>query len=173
MSLRTLLLTVGLTGAVAVGAAVAGQAPPPVAPADFVVRGGRIVTLDERQPEAQALASRNGAIVAIGSNADVARFIGPRTEVLDLGGQLAIPGFIEGHGHFTGIGEGKLNLELMQTKSWDEIVQIVADAVRRPSQASGLSVEAGHRRSGHQRPSPTSRGSRRILRSARSPPRIP
>ena len=56
--------------------------------------------------------------------------------MIDLGGQLAIPGFIEGHGHFTGIGENRINLDLMATKSWDEIVQMVAQAVEkaRPGQ---------------------------------------
>ena len=67
----------------------------------------------------------------VGTNADVARFVGPSTKVIDLAGQLAIPGFIEGHGHFTGIGENRINLDLMSTKSWDEIVQMVAQAVEK------------------------------------------
>ena len=82
-------------------------------------------------PEAQALAARGGKIVVVGTNADVARFVGPSTQVIDLGGQLAIPGFIEGHGHFTGIGENRINLDLMNTKSWDEIVHMVAQAVEK------------------------------------------
>ena len=106
------------------------QAPrPQTAPADLVLRGGRIVTLDDRTPEAQALAASGGKIVAVGSNADIAAYVGPSTQVIELGGQLAIPGFIEGHGHFTGIGENRINLDLMDTRSWDEIVHMVADAV--------------------------------------------
>jgi predicted amidohydrolase YtcJ len=105
-------------------------------PADLVLRNGRIVTADDRLPEGQALAARNGSIVAVGSNADIARFVGPATQVIDLAGQLAIPGFIEGHGHFTNIGNAKLGLELMNTKSWDQILQMVAQAVEkaRPGQ---------------------------------------
>src|SRR6266852_5709912 len=94
-----------------------GQTPQ-TAPADRVLRGGRIVTVDDRTPEAQALAASGGTIVAIGSNADIAKHIGPSTQVIELGGQLAIPGLIEGHGHFTGVGENRVNLDLMSTRSW-------------------------------------------------------
>ncbi len=114
---------------------LASQAPQ-VPPADLVLRGGRIVTLDARVPEAQALAARDGRIVAIGTNADVQRHVGTGTQVIDLDGQFAMPGFIEGHGHFTGIGNAKLGLELLNTTSWEQIVQMVADAVAkaRPGQ---------------------------------------
>lgn len=130
------VIAASLLAAVSWGVTITSQAGSQIAPADLVLRGGRIVTLDARTPEAQALASRNGAIVALGTDADVARYIGPATQVIDLAGQLAIPGFIEGHGHFTGIGDGKLNLDLMNTKSWDEIVHMVALAVEqaRPGQ---------------------------------------
>ena len=87
--------------------------------------------LDAQTPEAQALASRNGAIVAVGTDAAIARYVGPATQVIDLAGQLAMPGFIEGHGHFTGIGENSINLDFMNTKSWDEIVHMVAQAVEK------------------------------------------
>jgi predicted amidohydrolase YtcJ len=109
---------------------------PQIQPADLVLRNGTVVTLDERTPDAQAMASRDGVIVFVGSNADVARFVGPSTQVVDLNGQLAIPGFIEGHGHFTGIGNAKLGLELMNTTSWEQIVAMVAQAVEkaRPGQ---------------------------------------
>jgi predicted amidohydrolase YtcJ len=105
-------------------------------PADLVLRNGHLVTVDDRVPTAQAVAATAGKIVAIGSNADIAAYVGPSTEVIDLGGQLAIPGFIEGHGHFTGIGENRINLDFMNTKSWDEVVHMVADAVEhaRPGQ---------------------------------------
>ena len=115
------IVTAVLLTAVGFGVSVSSQVAQ-VAPADLVIRGGRIITLDSRVPEAQALAARNGAIVAVGSAADIARYVGPATRIVNLAGKTAIPGFIEGHGHFNGIGEGKMNLELMNTKSWDEIV---------------------------------------------------
>ncbi|MDH3369520.1 MAG: amidohydrolase, partial [Gemmatimonadota bacterium] len=58
----------------------------------------------------------------------MSRYIGRATEVIDLGGRLAIPGFIEGHGHFLGIGSAKMQLDLMHVANWHEIVAMVADA---------------------------------------------
>ena len=112
-------------------AAAGTQGAPQVAPADLVLRGGRIITLDAQTPAAEALAARNGAIVAIGTAAAIAPYIGPNTQVIDLKGQTAVPGFIEGHGHFNNLGESKLNLELQNTKSWEEIVHMVALAVEK------------------------------------------
>lgn len=124
------LLALGLVGATATGVRVASEAAQ-ATPADLVLRNGRIVTVDDRVPEAQALAARGGRIVAVGTTAEIVRYIGPATQVIDLNGRLAIPGFIEGHAHFTGIGENRVNLDLMATKSWDEIVQMVAQAVEK------------------------------------------
>ncbi|NIP94167.1 MAG: amidohydrolase family protein, partial [Akkermansiaceae bacterium] len=55
--------------------------------------------------------------------------MGPDTEVLDLEGRLAIPGFIESHGHFLGVGDANMQLRLMPTESWEEIVSMVEAAV--------------------------------------------
>ncbi len=131
MKIAAFVFAAALVGVVALGVSVAGQTAPQVAPADLVLRGGRIITLDDGTPAAQALAARNGAIVFVGSNTDVAKFLGPATRVINLLGQTAIPGFIEGHGHFTGVGENKINLDLMGTKSWDAIVHEVAMAVEK------------------------------------------
>ena len=62
-------------------------------------------------PQAQAMAVRGDRIVALGSGAEIQRYVGPTTQVIDLQGQLVIPGFIESHGHFTGVGEAQLKSE--------------------------------------------------------------
>jgi predicted amidohydrolase YtcJ len=107
MSLRP-----GAASALAFATAVACSAAPQAAraaaapeAADLVLRGGRIVTLDPARPEASALAARGGRIVALGSDAEIAPLVGAQTRVVTLGGRLAIPGFVEGHAHFAGIGE--------------------------------------------------------------------
>lgn len=97
-------------------------------PADLVVRNGKIVTMDEAKPEAQALAVRGDTILAVGSNEEIQAHVGDATQVIDLAGQLAIPGFIESHGHFTGVGQMKMNLNLMTVRNWDEIVAMVGAA---------------------------------------------
>jgi predicted amidohydrolase YtcJ len=98
--------------------------------ADLILRGGRIATLDDRQPHVEALAAAGGKIVALGSNADVQPLIGPRTRVIDLAGQMAMPGFIECHGHFLGLGDAKRSLDLSQATSWESVVELVAERAR-------------------------------------------
>jgi predicted amidohydrolase YtcJ len=100
-------------------------------PAELIVTGGRIVTLDEAKPEVEALAARDGRILAIGTRAEVEALAGPATERIELHGELVLPGFIEGHGHLLGIGNLKLELDLTHTQSWEEIVALVAEQVKR------------------------------------------
>jgi predicted amidohydrolase YtcJ len=142
---------------VALGATLISQATQTL-PADLVLRGGKIVTLDAQTPEGTALASRNGAIVAVGTDAAIARFIGPTTQVIDLNGQLAIPGFIEGHGHFTGVGENKINLDLMGVKSWDEIVHMVAMAVENAKPGEWIVGRGWHQEKWTSTPDPNVEG---------------
>jgi predicted amidohydrolase YtcJ len=98
-------------------------------PADLVLMGGRIVTVDDSHPEATSLAARAGKLVAVGSDREIDRFIGPDTEVIDLGGALAVPGLIEGHAHFLGVGRAKMQLDLNGVADFDEIVTMVKAAV--------------------------------------------
>ena len=65
-------------------------------PADLVLLHGNLVTLDPARPKAQALAARGDLLVAVGSDEEIQKFVGPKTRVIDLEGRLAIPGFIEG-----------------------------------------------------------------------------
>jgi hypothetical protein len=125
-ALATLLLTA--LAATMTGCGPSAE-PPPGEAADLVLVNGKIVTLDDARPEAAALAAKDGRIVAVGSREDVEAWIGESTEVLDLAGHLAIPGFIEGHGHFLGLGDSKLQLDLRAPATWDEIVALVAQAV--------------------------------------------
>jgi hypothetical protein len=127
---RSLLVVPALL-ALGLGAAhLAGQAPPRPDPATLVLRNGRIVTLDAARPEAQAMAVRGDRIVALGTNEDIARFVGAGTEAIDLAGQLAVPGLIEGHGHFMGVGEMRMSLNLMTIRSWDEAIALVTAAAK-------------------------------------------
>lgn len=100
-------------------------------PADLVLMNGKIVTVDETRPEAQALAARGDVIVAIGSDKDIKPFIADTTKVIDLEGKLAIPGFTDAHGHFTSLGQAKLRLDLTKVKNWDDIVALVEEAVKK------------------------------------------
>ncbi|WP_449345597.1 amidohydrolase family protein, partial [Streptomyces narbonensis] len=68
-------------------------------PADLVLTGARIHTVDPALPEAQALAVRGGRIVWIGSDVGAGAWTGPDTRVLDAGGRLVLPGFVDAHNH--------------------------------------------------------------------------
>jgi predicted amidohydrolase YtcJ len=72
----------------------------PAAPADRIIRGGPIVTVNPAQPAAEAVAIAGGKIVAVGAAADVMQHAGPTTAITDLGGKTLVPGFVDGHSHF-------------------------------------------------------------------------
>lgn len=99
------------------------------APADLVLVGGRVVTVDEATPEGTAIAVDGDRLRLVGSDDDVRALIGPETEVIELNGRLAIPGFIEGHGHFMSIGNAKMILDLNGARNWGDIVSQVDSAV--------------------------------------------
>ena len=118
----TLLLLLGVL-------ALAPRQPAP-APVDLLLTNGRVLTMEEGAPEAEAVAVRGERIVAVGTSAALSRYRGPATHVIDLHRQLAIPGFIESHGHFAGVGEAQLQLKLGDATTWAEVVAKVAEAVR-------------------------------------------
>src|SRR5690242_1517446 len=68
-------------------------------PADLVLRGGNIITVDNEWHVAQAVAVRDGRFVAIGNDAAVASYVGPTTQVVELGGKTVVPGLIDSHLH--------------------------------------------------------------------------
>ncbi len=69
-------------------------------PADAIYHGGEIVTIDDTNPTAQAIAIKGGKIVAVGKKEEVLKHKGDRTRVIDLKGKTMLPGFIDGHSHF-------------------------------------------------------------------------
>jgi predicted amidohydrolase YtcJ len=158
---RTLFSLVVFSAAVATlsvqaGAQRGGTATAP--PADLVLTNGRIVTVEEGRPDAEAIAISKDRIQAIGSAADIKAMIGPNTQVIDLQGQLAIPGFIESHGHFAGVGGAQLDLNLMNVQSWDEVVRMVAEAVSRAKPGQWIYGRGWHQEKWNARPTPNVEG---------------
>ncbi|MFK7740376.1 MAG: amidohydrolase [Planctomycetota bacterium] len=120
--------------------------------ADLVLRNGKIVTVDERRGTVQALAARGGRILAVGSDENVRRFIGGETRVIDLRGRLAVPGFIEGHAHFTGVGEMTQILDLTKVESWDQVVRMVGDAAKNKQPGEWIVGRGWHQEKWQQAP---------------------
>lgn len=108
--------------------AVEQAAAADVAPADLVLRGGKVATVDPALGNVEAIAVNGYQVTAVGNNQEISAYIGPETEVIELNGRFAMPGFIEGHGHLFSLGESKLILDLNDVSGWDEIVSMVAVA---------------------------------------------
>src|SRR5712671_2871462 len=66
---------------------------------DTVLLNGKILTVDERFPTREAIATREGKIMALGSTAEIRKLAGPQTRVIDLEGRTVIPGLIDSHMH--------------------------------------------------------------------------
>ena len=99
-------------------------------PAATAARGARrprphdavVHTVDAKRPRAEAVAVRGRRIVAVGTNADVQRARGPETRVLDLAGRTVVPGFDDSHAHLLGIGFARLDVDLVGTRTFAEVV---------------------------------------------------
>jgi predicted amidohydrolase YtcJ len=134
------------------------QAPQRAEPATLVLRNGNIVTVEQAAPRARAIAARGDRIVAIGSDADLSPYLGPATRVIDLKGATVIPGFIDSHGHFTGIGQAKLALDLTKVTSWDEIVAMVATAAKKAKPGEVIVGRGWHQEKWSKPPQPNQEG---------------
>lgn len=97
-------------------------------PADLIIQGGTIYTVNDKQTTVDAVAIRGKRIIAVGSVNELEKLKGEKTQVLDLQGKIMTPGFIEGHAHIMGVGYNELNLDLMDVKSYDEMVEKVREA---------------------------------------------
>ncbi len=94
--------------------------------ADLVLLNGNIATIDENNPNAEAIAVKDGKILAVGFEDEIEKYISDSTEVIDLNGKFVTPGFIDSHAHFLGLGRSLINLDLQKAKNWNEVVSIIA-----------------------------------------------
>ncbi len=99
--------------------------------ATLVINNANVYTANKQQPSAEAVAMQGEKILYVGSNEGVRKYVGKHTEMIDAKGQFLMPGIIEGHGHIHGMGASLINLNLMKVKNWEEIVSLVADAVKK------------------------------------------
>jgi predicted amidohydrolase YtcJ len=105
-------------------------------PADLVFQGGRIYTADEKNTVAEAIAVAGDRIIYVGTRDGVKKYIGEKTNIVDLHGQTLTPGIIESHGHLMGLGFSELNLDLSTTKNYEDLIEKVrvAAAAAKPGQ---------------------------------------
>lgn len=98
--------------------------------ADLILINGQVATMDDKNPSAEAIAIKGDRLLKIGSNQAIQTFAGTDTKTIDLNGNFVMPGIIEGHGHFSSIGNGLMNLNFLRSKNWDDIVAQVAERAK-------------------------------------------
>ncbi len=126
--------------------------------ADLVLTNGKIVTVDPEVPEAEALAVTGYTILAVGSAEEISAHVGPGTRIMDLEGKLAVPGFIDSHGHYLSLGQSKMMLDLTRARTWDEIVVMVAEAAARAEPGTWIRGRGWHQEKWDEAPLPSVEG---------------
>ncbi|HEY3787249.1 MAG TPA: amidohydrolase, partial [Urbifossiella sp.] len=91
------------------------------ADADLIVHHAKIVTVDVKFSIAEAMAVKDGRIVAVGSNAEVLKFKGPTTKLLDAGGKTVLPGLYDSHTHPVGAATSELGEAIPDLRSIPEV----------------------------------------------------
>ncbi|WP_184168397.1 amidohydrolase [Sphingomonas kyeonggiensis] len=114
-------------------AATANSAPALSAPeaADLILTNGRVYTVEEGKPWAQAVAIKDGRILAVGSVAEIAKRKGAKTQVVDLHGRFLMPAFGDAHAHpiFGGMSHARCSLHA--GKTLDDYRRIIAECVKK------------------------------------------
>ena len=100
--------------------------------ADLVLRGGAVYAVDAARSWAQAVAVRDGTIIAVGTDAQIGRLTGSGTQVIDLAGRMLLPGFVDAHVHASAAGLERLRCDLSEAHGLDDYLTVV----RRYAQAS-------------------------------------
>ncbi len=105
---------------------------PQTGTADTIYLGGHIITIDDAAPSAEALAVKDGKILAVGAKADVLKTKGDATKIVELGDKTLVPGFVDGHSHFGGVGVQTVSANLLSppdgpVKNLAELQQALRD----------------------------------------------
>jgi hypothetical protein len=89
---------------------------------DLILKNGKIVTMDEKNPRAEAVAIKDGKFFKVGANEEILKLKEEKTKVIDLEGKVLLPGFIDSHMHFLDFGYSLTKVDLNGSKSINEII---------------------------------------------------
>jgi predicted amidohydrolase YtcJ len=112
--------------------------------ADLILINGVIYTADSLHPIAEAVAVSGDSILAVGNKEHIEKLAGPSTRRIDLAGKILVPGFIEGHGHFMGLGYLALELDLIETRSYEELIEKVKAATSQKPEGTWIVGRGWH-----------------------------
>lgn len=127
-------------------------------PASLVILGGNIISLDSSYTHPEAIAIRDGKITALGDSNDIKKWIGDSTQVIRLNAETVIPGLIEGHGHFIKLGEQRMNIDLLDTRTYQEVIEKVAERVDETPEGHWIEGRGWHQEKWIQSPGKTVEG---------------
>lgn len=125
---------------------------------DLILINGNFFTADSANLQVSAVAIQGERIVATGTDEEIKKLAGEKTEVIDLQGAFAMPGFIEGHGHFSGLGKSLQNLNLLHAKTWQEITGMVAEKAASTPAGEWIAGRGWHQEKWNTSPGPTVNG---------------
>lgn len=94
---------------------------------DMIIYNANIYTVTDSPNSYTAIAVQGDKIAALGGD-ELKERAGETTEMIDAKGQFLMPGLIEGHGHFEGVGRSLINLNFLNSRSWEEITAMVKEA---------------------------------------------
>ncbi len=117
--------------------------PAAAQPADLVLRGGRVITVDGNWRIAQGLAIKDGRFIAVGEDAAIAGHIGPNTQVVELGGKTVVPGLIDTHLHQLFAALNRPAVQLLGARSVADVQKAVAERVARTPPGQWVTASSG------------------------------
>ena len=113
--------------------------------ASLLVYNANIWAGKDELPASTMIVDAEGKIIALASDTtDWADQLGEQTERIDAEGAFVMPGFIEGHGHFSGLGSSLRNLNFLRSRSWDEIVAMVAERAEETPEGDWITGRGWH-----------------------------
>jgi predicted amidohydrolase YtcJ len=98
--------------------------------ADLIITHAKVWTVDPAKPTAQAVAILRDRIVAVGSDGEVSSWHGPKTQIIDAGGKLLLPGFNDAHVHFVSGGAQLENVQLNDATSAQEFARRIGERAK-------------------------------------------
>ncbi len=129
----SLAFVAGCSGDRAEKPAPAASTPPPPAAtaagdaADYVFTNAYVYTVDENNPEAEAVAVTDNKIVYVGDSAGAKALVGDGTELIDVQGKMILPGFVSGHDHLAAANWTKAGVDLFSGRSKEDYLKLIKD----------------------------------------------
>ncbi len=112
--------------------------------AETIIFGGNIYTAEASNPKVEAIAIKDGKILAVGKLVDIEKLAGENTKKIDLKGKTLIPGFIESHAHLLALGKQQSQLDLSKVKNYEELLDMVAEAAKNTAKGEWIVGRGWH-----------------------------